>query len=83
MKGFGTVVTGTLMAGAVSLGDEVEVLPAAFKARVRGIQVHNESVESVGAGVRTAINLQGTGKIPDSSGRGAHFPRHRNSHQAG
>lgn len=62
MKGFGTVVTGTLMAGAVSLGDEVEILPAGVRAKVRGIQVHNESVESVGAGVRTAINLQGTEK---------------------
>ena len=62
MKGFGTVVTGTLMAGAVSLGDEVEVLPAGVRAKVRGIQVHNESVETVGAGVRTAINLQGTEK---------------------
>jgi selenocysteine-specific elongation factor len=62
MKGFGTVVTGTLMAGTVSLGDEVEILPVGVSAKVRGIQVHNESVETVGAGVRTAINLQGTEK---------------------
>lgn len=62
MKGFGTVVTGTLMAGIVSVGDEVEILPAGITAKVRGIQVHNESAASVGAGLRTAINLQGTEK---------------------
>ena len=62
MKGFGTVVTGTLMSGAVFLGDEVEILPIGVRAKVRGIQVHNESVDTVGAGVRTAINLQGTEK---------------------
>jgi selenocysteine-specific elongation factor len=62
MKGFGTVVTGTLKAGMVHLGDEVEILPSGVTAKVRGIQVHNESAESVGAGVRTAINLQGIEK---------------------
>jgi selenocysteine-specific elongation factor len=50
------------MAGSVSLGDEVDILPSGVRAKVRGIQVHNESVATVGAGVRTAINLQGTEK---------------------
>jgi selenocysteine-specific elongation factor len=62
MKGFGTVITGTLLAGAVSVGDEVEILPSSVRAKVRGIQVHNESVSSVAAGVRTAINVQGIEK---------------------
>ena len=59
MKGFGSVVTGTLVSGRVSVGDTVEILPQRIHAKVRGIQVHNESQESVEAGQRTAINLQG------------------------
>ncbi len=62
MRGFGTVITGTLLAGSVSVGDEVEILPSAIKAKVRGIQVHKESVTSATAGMRTAINLQGIEK---------------------
>jgi selenocysteine-specific elongation factor len=59
MKGFGTVVTGTLISGKVTTGQEVEVSPVRLRARVRGIQVHNRSVETAEAGQRTAINLQG------------------------
>jgi selenocysteine-specific elongation factor len=59
MKGFGTVITGTLLSGEVKTGDTVEILPQQIKARVRGIQVHNEKVEIAKAGQRTAINLQG------------------------
>ncbi len=59
MKGFGTVVTGTLLSGQVRLGDEVEILPGGIKARVRGVQVHNRPVENASAGQRTAVNLQG------------------------
>jgi selenocysteine-specific elongation factor len=59
MKGFGSVVTGTLVSGSVAVGDTVEVLPQRIHAKVRGIQVHNESQESAEAGQRTAINLQG------------------------
>ncbi|MGA1840724.1 MAG: selenocysteine-specific translation elongation factor, partial [bacterium] len=59
MKGFGTVITGTLLSGEVRTGDTVEVLPQQIKARVRGLQVHNENVEVAMAGQRTAINLQG------------------------
>jgi selenocysteine-specific elongation factor len=62
MKGFGTVITGTLLAGTVSVGDEVEILPSAIKTKIRGIQVHKESVTTVNAGMRTAINLQGIEK---------------------
>ncbi|MBA4423749.1 MAG: selenocysteine-specific translation elongation factor [Syntrophus sp. (in: bacteria)] len=59
MKGFGTVVTGTLMSGCVTIGEEVEIFPAGLRARVRGIQVHNRPVDSAEAGQRTAVNLQG------------------------
>ena len=59
MKGFGTVVTGTLISGRVAVGEEVEVSPVGLRAKVRGLQVHNRAVESAEAGQRTAVNLQG------------------------
>ena len=59
MKGFGTVVTGTLVAGSVGREEEVEVFPAGQRLRVRGVQVHGEAVERAFAGQRTALNLAG------------------------
>jgi selenocysteine-specific elongation factor len=59
MKGFGTVVTGTLVAGELTTGEEIEALPSGRLARVRGLQVHGESVECAAAGTRTAVNLAG------------------------
>jgi len=59
MKGFGTVVTGTLVAGELATGEEVEALPSGRRARVRGLQVHGETVERATAGTRTAVNLAG------------------------
>jgi len=59
MRGFGTVVTGTLVSGALATGDEVVVLPSQRRGRVRGLQVHHAAVERVHAGQRTAVNLQG------------------------
>ncbi len=59
IKGFGTVVTGTLIAGELAVGDELEVLPAGVRARVRNVQVHGHDTERALAGQRTAINLQG------------------------
>ena len=59
MRGFGTVVTGTLTSGSLHVGEEVEVLPAGTRARVRGLQVHGEDVEVATAGSRLAVNLQG------------------------
>jgi len=59
IKGFGTVVTGTLIAGQITSGDELEVMPAGVKARVRNVQVHGKDAEVATAGQRTAINLQG------------------------
>jgi selenocysteine-specific elongation factor len=59
LKGFGTVVTGTLIGGELAVGAELEVLPGTGRARVRGLQVHGESVERARAGTRTALNLGG------------------------
>lgn len=59
MKGFGTVVTGTLIAGQVQRDEEVEILPSQRTARVRGIQVHGRAASEARAGQRTALNLQG------------------------
>ena len=62
MKGFGTVITGTMISDHIKIGDEVEILPEAITARIRGIQVHNQPVDTAWAGQRTAINLQGIEK---------------------
>ena len=59
MRGFGAVVTGTLIAGEIAEGDELELLPAATRVRVRGVQVHGSPVPQAIAGQRTAINLGG------------------------
>jgi len=59
MSGFGAVVTGTLIAGAIDEGDELELLPAARSVRVRGLQVHGAKVKRTTAGQRTAVNLTG------------------------
>ena len=59
VAGFGTVVTGTLISGAIAVGDRVELLPRGIAARVRTIQVHGEKVGEAYAGQRTAINLAG------------------------
>jgi len=57
MKGFGTVVTGTLVAGTINKEDELEVFPAGQRVRVRGVQVHGSQAEAAIAGQRTALNL--------------------------
>jgi len=59
MKGFGAVVTGTLISGAIRKEDELEVFPAGKRVRVRGIQVHGDAAEQAVAGQRTALNLAG------------------------
>jgi len=59
VKGFGSVVTGTLFSGHVAVGDEVELLPSGRVLRVRGLQTGGKSVERAEAGQRTAVNLAG------------------------
>jgi selenocysteine-specific elongation factor len=59
MSGFGTVVTGTLVGGALQQGAELAVLPAGRRVRIRGLQQHNQPVEEARPGSRTAVNLSG------------------------
>jgi selenocysteine-specific elongation factor len=62
IKGFGTVVTGTIVSGQIAKGEEIQILPLNITARIRGLQVHNQSVEDAWKGQRTAMNLQGVEK---------------------
>jgi selenocysteine-specific elongation factor len=62
MKGFGTVITGTLISGKVNVGENIVVYPGMIESKVRGIQVHGESADKVESGTRTAINFQGLDK---------------------
>ncbi len=59
MSGFGTVVTGTLSDGHLSVGDEVEILPSGLTGRVRGLQTHKKKEEIAVIGSRTAVNISG------------------------
>jgi selenocysteine-specific elongation factor len=59
MSGFGTVVTGTLSDGNLSVGDEVEILPSGLKGRIRGLQTHKKKEERASVGSRTAVNISG------------------------
>ena len=62
MKGFGTVITGTLISGKISVGEAVMIYPGDTKSKIRGLQVHDQQVEIAEAGMRTAINFQGIEK---------------------
>lgn len=57
LKGFGTVVAGTIASGSVSVEDTLELLPSRTPLRIRGMQTHNEAVQTARVGQRTAINL--------------------------
>jgi len=57
MKGFGTVVTGTLISGTIRKDEELEVFPTGQKVRVRGVQMHGQTTDVAVAGQRTALNL--------------------------
>jgi len=59
ISGFGTVVTGTLVGGSLTAGSEVTVSPSGARARIRGLQQHNQEVQVARPGTRTAVNLSG------------------------
>ncbi len=59
MSGFGTIVTGTLTGGSLQTGQEVEILPAGLKARIRGLQTHKHKIDVAVPGSRVAVNLTG------------------------
>src|SRR5438552_566494 len=62
MKGFGTVITGTLIAGTIRKEDELQLFPSGKRLRVRGVQVHGQRADTAIAGERTALNLAGIEK---------------------
>lgn len=70
LAGAGTVVTGSVVAGAVRVGEPVLVQPSGLRARVRGIHAANHAVERAVAGERCALNLTGPGVRKDAIGRG-------------
>ncbi len=83
IKGFGTVVTGTLISGSISVGQEVELLPGAIRLRVRGIQSGGKAAERVTAGQRTALNLAGIEHTAIHRGMTLTVPgRFRTTHRA-
>jgi len=59
IRGFGTVVTGTLLSGGIAVGQAVQLQPTGLKATIRGIQIHGQARESAASGQRVALNLQG------------------------
>ncbi|MCL4395991.1 MAG: selenocysteine-specific translation elongation factor [Chloroflexi bacterium] len=61
ISGFGTVVTGTLVDGAFSVGDEIQVVPSARRGRIRGLETHKEKIERATPGSRVAMNIVGLG----------------------
>ncbi len=67
-RGFGAVITGTLQGGSVAVGDALLAVPGDIEGRVRGIQVHGQSVDRAGPHRRVAINLQGVSR--EELGRG-------------
>ena len=75
MRGFGTVVTGTLVSGTVHPGDELTLVPGSATPKVRGLQVHGRPEETASAGQRTAINLGGVELADVSRGQTLASPR--------
>ena len=59
LPGFGTIVTGTLLDGRLSVGEEVQILPQAVRGRIRGLQTHKQAEQSALPGSRTAVNVSG------------------------
>ncbi len=68
MKGFGTVITGTLVSGRIRIGEDIMIYPSRIVSKVRGIQVHNQSFNEARAGMRTAVNFQGLEKSAANRG---------------
>jgi len=74
ISGFGTVVTGTLLGGSLSAGDDVEIVPGNLNARIRGIQTHEEERDEAQPGSRVALNLSGVQKSEIVRGQVVAYP---------
>jgi selenocysteine-specific elongation factor len=57
LQGFGTIITGTLIEGMLGIGDEIEVLPGGYRSKIRGLQIHNKTIQLAHPGNRIAVNL--------------------------
>lgn len=68
LKGFGTIVTGTLISGQITIDEDVEILPSGLRSKVRGLHSHGKPIKTAYAGQRVAINLQGIDKESLSRG---------------
>ena len=68
MKGFGTVITGTLISGEIKTGETVQIYPTDVLSKVRGLQVHGQQLSEAETGMRTAVNFQGIDKENVSRG---------------
>jgi selenocysteine-specific elongation factor len=75
MKGFGTVITGSLVSGKIAVGETIMIYPSGITSKVRGIQVHNQSANEADAGMRTAINFQGLDKAAVNRGEVLSTPK--------
>lgn len=62
LKGFGTVVTGTVLSGKISVDSPVEIIPAGISSKIRGLQSHGQKLEEAYAGQRVGINLHGVSR---------------------
>ena len=81
MKGFGTVITGTVASGSIKVGETIMIYPSGISSKVRGIQVHNASADEAASGMRTAINFQGLEKTSINRGEVVSVPDGlKNSH---
>ena len=74
MKGFGTVITGTVASGNIKVGETIMIYPSGISSKVRGLQVHNTSAEEAASGMRTAINFQGLEKTSINRGEVVSVP---------
>jgi selenocysteine-specific elongation factor len=74
ISGFGTVVTGTLLGGALRVGDEVEVQPGGLRGRVRGLQSYKQNVETAEPGSRVAVNIAGVERTAVQRGHILAYP---------
>lgn len=79
MSGFGTVVTGTLSDGHLSIGDDIEMQPSGMQGRVRGLQTHRRSLDRAVPGSRTAVNISG---IPAEAIRRGQVLTHPGTYQS-
>ncbi|MFL2804179.1 MAG: selenocysteine-specific translation elongation factor [Dehalococcoidia bacterium] len=68
VKGFGTVITGTLINGSIQVGDDLEIMPQGIKTKIRGIQAHQSNHQEINPGTRVALNLSGIDKKDISRG---------------